>query len=151
MDNFVSFARSVLPNTIGADVFVTVDKDSLAPLVVTMQQGAAFPIRYFRNYVAEVESLLRTQCRHSAVAARASIGSLDASGYCRILVVGNEITFLVYPQSNEPVNTGSIITLHEAENAGVQAVIDSNSIVAIDGWLKTATRESDYKLWAVPN
>lgn len=49
---------TILPDAVGAEVFLTVDKQTHSPMMLEMLGGEAFEIKYFEEYVGIVESVL---------------------------------------------------------------------------------------------
>ena len=49
--SFKSLGSSILPNTVGVDVFVTVDEQTCQPLATELLGGEAFSMRYFKEHV----------------------------------------------------------------------------------------------------
>jgi hypothetical protein len=148
----------VMPNTVGADLFLIVNKFSFEPLLLDLVGGEAFPISYFAAYIDAVESAL-TQTLQSAgfevIPARKSVDAaiecarLRRSEYCRLMVVGGDACFLFFPASHTPDVRGNCYTLCDSDGVRIDCYVDGSDIVCFDGWVRVEVRESEQKLEAV--
>jgi hypothetical protein len=149
MSNFMTFAQPVMPHVLGSEIFVTVDKESLSPLVVTMMEGAAFPIEDFAQYVDEVNELLQKTSQFGDRGTSIERLQLNDTAYCRVLVIGDEITFLAFCESQYPTGFAKAIELHsKVDSHQVIDLFEQEKLIAVDGWMKTTPVQSDFKLWA---
>ena len=95
--NFASHCVSILPNTLGSELFVVFDKRTSMPLRTELMGGGAFPAKHFKKYIDRIEAEL------SALALQID---LRGGAYCRIFVVGNDICFLFFPTDPRPISIG---------------------------------------------
>jgi hypothetical protein len=137
--NCRSFCARVLPNTMGAEVFVTIDKDTSRLLRMELLCGEAFPIKYFRQHIDQIEDELR----RLSVSVR-----LGRSAYCRVFVIENDICFLAFPSDSSPVMRGEKRVLHSSAESAIECYVDSGDLVCVDGWIRTHVADSEWKLVA---
>lgn len=138
MQDHQSFCARVMPNTMGAEVFVTVDTGTSQVLMTELDSGEAFSVDDFKPYVDLVESEL------------AGLGFLigfKSSRYCRVLVVENDICFLVFPDEPEPVMRGAKKVLRKEAKSEIVSYTDDH-LVCVDGWIHTTTPDSEWILAA---
>lgn len=139
LENFSTVGTSVHPTHLGADLFVTVDKDTNRPLRSELMFGEAFPIEYFSECIAVIESTLRTlSC---------AIQIHDCA-YSRIFVVENDICFLALPHHDSPVMHGAKQLLQSDASATIAIGQDDLDLIYIDGWIRTSVADSEWKLVA---
>lgn len=159
------FSSRILPNTIGADLFLVVDRESFRPLVLDLIAGEAFAMKYYHEYVARIEAALSLVVadgsRDVRAAARSvlqrtggkecflSAACLKSSAYCRILVVGGDACFLFFPTIKEPEMRGTRYTLLHSDGCRVDCYVDGSEIVCFDGWVQVKVVESEWKLEAI--
>ncbi|MFC1597752.1 hypothetical protein ACFL5Q_07435 [Planctomycetota bacterium] len=163
---YVCGMSSILPNTLGAEVFLTVEKTIYRPLMLELIGGEAFPIGYFGRYIRDVEAMLH----HLAVSAgRQTLTQSDSSdsieagvrldgslrklsfkqaAYSRILVVGSDICFLVCPDATSPVMRGVRHTLVCSPRCEIDCFLSGSEISCLDGWVSAEVPTSEYKLVA---
>lgn len=141
LDNCKSCCTSILPNTLGADVFVTFDEVTSRPLRTELLGGDAFSIEYYRDYIEQVEVCL----------SRLSYPvSIRQCRYVRIFVIENDICFLAFPHDDAPVMKGRTRALSSDDSASsITCSLDGSRLVYIDGWLRTSVAYSDEKLLAI--
>lgn len=141
IENFCSRCAHVLPNTLGSEVFVTVDRKTHEPLMAELLSGAAFPLRYFKRYVAEVENELARLGMHI---------SIRKCVECRIFVIADEICFLCFlAEEFRSVDITPKLLRNDAE-ACIGIYRKNQQLLCIDGWLKTVATQSDRYLIAEP-
>lgn len=138
--NSKSFGARVLPNTLGVDVFVTVDQQTLQPLMTELLGGEAFSIKYFKEYVEKVEDRL-AELSHPV--------KLRRTSYCRIFVIENDICFLAFPNDVAPIVRGKREVLCTKAESSIACSIEGDELVYVDGWIRTDVAERDRKLEAV--
>lgn len=141
LKDFKSHCASVLPNTLGAEVFVTIDVRSSRPLLTELISGEAFPIRYFKTYILAVEATLGRSLLNV---------NLGNCAFCRIFVVGNDICFLASPTDRIPAQRGQRSQLRTGEEESIDAYFEGNELVCVDGWIRTEVKQSEWKLVATP-
>ena len=145
----------VLPNTIGAEIFLTVEKSSDKPILLELMGGDAFGVDYFGRYIRDVETMLKelTGCaRKPTLRGSDSSEFIEASGllergikevsikhcaYSRILVVGSDICFLLFPEATSPVMRGVRHTLIGSPHCEVDCYLSGSEITCLDGWVST--------------
>ena len=123
-----AYCTSVLPNTLGSDIFVSLDKHSLAPVRTELLTGDAFPLRYFKEYIEIIEYHM-DKLSHPITIRNAS--------YCRIFVIDNSISFLAFTNDSLPVMRGKRQQLCSDACASVVCAKDSVSLVYVDVWIRT--------------
>jgi len=131
---------TVLPNTYGADLFLTFDSRTLQPLMTELMDGEAFPIRYYKRFVAEIEAQLKSLGQRVAI---------RRCAYSRIFVIEGDICFLAFPRESVPVIRGVQQMLHSDANMSIACAVEAGSLVYVDGWIRTDVAASDWKLIAV--
>jgi hypothetical protein len=137
---FKSFGAQILPNTLGVDVFVTVDQQTFQPLMTELLGGEAFPIKYFREHIEKVEDRLdRLLCPIN----------LRRTSYCRVFVVENDICFLAFKNDNVPVVKGRRELLCENAESSIARGLEGRELIYVDGWIRTDVVESERKLEAI--
>lgn len=162
----MSWMAAVLPNTLGAEVFLTVEKGTYKPLLLHLLGGEAFPMKYFATYIRNIETMLnhlaasQTKGRSAGSHGNEAIEagkvlegrikeiSIKESAYSRILVVGNDICFLVLPEATSPTMCGARHELIRSLECEVCCYLDGSKTVCLDGWITTQIPTSEYKLAA---
>jgi len=139
LQNIKSFNASILPNTIGADIFLTVDRNTCTPLRTELLAGEAFSIKYYKEYVGQIEKRL-SQLSHQV--------HLNKCAYLRIFVIENDICFLAFPQETTPVMRGEKHILSNDEESVIVSSSENDEVVYFDGWIRTQVIESEHKLVA---
>lgn len=141
LENYKSYCAPVLPNSIGAEVFVTVDVDTLRLLRTEYLAGEAFSLSDFKSYIAIAESALR---RYSLSV------SFSRCAFCRVFVIEGDICFLVFPRETCPVLRGQPLEVRNSEEESCVVYMDGEELVCVDGWIRTEVAHSEWKLMAVP-
>jgi len=134
----------VLPQAIGAEIFLCIDPETRRPLDLNMPGGGAFTRR---NFSAYIESACQTASR--VMSARA-VSLFSAARYCRIVIVGDRLTVLA---SDETPPKRQIPTRRiEIPDHLLLDICEHNSkVVSIDGWVKVEVPgKSDWRLAALP-
>ena len=139
LSNFESCCASVLPNTLGAELFLTFDRDTFRPLRTELLAGEAFPVRFFKHYIEIIEERL---CRLSQNI------QLRKCAYCRILVIENDICFLAFPNEEVPIALGEKGILCSDSESLIECSMKDNRVLCIDGWFRTEVIQSNRKLVA---
>ncbi len=167
--NFGTMAH-ILPRTLGAKIFLAVNEETSTLLDITMMGAGAFPIRYFKNYIAAWEEVIGgaisscdnlptsklqyTNCETDNPLIHKQLKKaipLKKHAYLRVLVVHDIIFLLAFPRHELPVHQGTRYTLHEDATCRLDCYIDNEGLVCFDGWLHTApTPKSEWTLVAVP-
>jgi hypothetical protein len=128
-----SFCARVLPCTMGAEVFLTVDANTLRPLLTELVSGEAFQLRDFKPHVELLEAEL----------ARLDISlTLRKCDYCRMFVIDDEICFLIFPVGLATELGARTMLRHDADSAIASHVV-SRQLVCVDGWLRTEVCPSE--------
>lgn len=140
LTNHESYSTTILPNTIGADVFVTIQKETRRLLRTELLSGEAFPIRYFEEYCQQIEERLKS-CGHRL--------RLAECAYCRVFVIQNDICFLVFPAEKSPIVSGNTRLLCSDSDLAIQCASDSHGIICFDGWIHTSVAVSEQKMVAL--
>jgi hypothetical protein len=126
----------------GAEVFLTVDRASGRPLRAELVGGNSFPAEYFRSEIERIEE--------GALELGLRI-NIEQSAYARILVVGGDICFLVFPSDAEPQMRGIRAVLTDREDGSIVSFVDQGVLVCVDGWMKTDVEDSEWFLVAEPD
>jgi hypothetical protein len=135
-----SYGAVILPNTIGVDVFVTVDQQTFQPLMTELLGGEAFSLRYFKEHVDKVEDRLAELSRPV---------KLRRTSYCRVFVIENDICFLAFPNDVAPIVRGTRQVLYDGAESSIECSLEGGELVYVDGWIRTDVAESDRKLEAI--
>lgn len=148
---------SVLPNALGAELFLVVEEDSLFPTALELNGGRAFSLTHYVQYVDLVEEAIKNaveqqngpaaQHPHWSLVERASIHN---AAFARVLVVGNDVTFLYFPNDSVPTVQGRCINIAEGDDREIYYYLDGDDVVCFDGWIRTDVPESDRVLVAMP-
>ena len=137
---FKSVGASILPNTIGVDVFVTIDEQTSQPLMTELLGGEAFSLKYFKEHVDKVEERL-AKLSHPI--------NLRRTSYCRIFVIGNDICFLAFLNNEIPAIRGERELLCADAESSIACSMEGGDLVYVDGWIGTYVAESERKLEAL--
>ncbi len=135
-------AVSVLPNTIGVELFLVVRKDTLAPMLLELIGGGALSIHHFERYLDKIDIGIRQalpSLEHfrGAGPMHESINtSIRSAAYVRLLVVGSDVTFLFFPKETTPTMRGKSLTLVQGDDRQIDCYIDGDGIVCFDGWMR---------------
>jgi hypothetical protein len=147
---------SVLPNTIGAELFLIVEKATLSPTALELNGGSAFSIRYYGSYIDVAEAALRAAverrgCRETALLRNELTGSIPIrmAAFARILVVGNDVTFLYFPSETRPVMRGKRVSLVRRDACEIDFYADGDEIVCFDGWVRVDVSATERVLVAL--
>lgn len=151
--------QPILPNTLGADLFLVTGETSLAPMRLQLIGGPAFSKKYFKRFVNEIESLLQRVGIQSAFSGMLSelvlkniTATIRKAVFSRVLVVGDYTTFLYFPKHRTPIYIGNRINVVCQEDCVVDLFVDGDELIAVDGWLRhdQSPREGDWYLVATP-
>ncbi len=148
---------SVLPNALGAELFLVVEKATLSPTALELNGGAAFPIKHYARYVRIVEEAIhehmeRLDHREGEYLRKimAEALSIGTSAFARVLVVNGDITFLYFPSDTKPVMRGQPINLVSGDNQYIDCYTDAGQVVCFDGWVRTNVVHGEHTLVASP-
>lgn len=141
LKDFRSVCCPVRPNTMGAEVFLTLDKMTGAPLRAELIAGEAFEAEYFSS---EIERIEREVSRTGISV------NIAQSKYARVFIVENEICFLVFPDEPEPTMRGKRVALTEGIESSIMSYVARDKLVCVDGWIKTEVAASEWFLVAEP-
>jgi hypothetical protein len=136
-----AYCAPVLQNTIGVDVFVTVDNRTDRPYQAELLDGEAFSMNDFKEHIDNIEHHL-ARLRHPL--------DLKKTTYCRVFVIENDICFLAFPNARTPVLRGTRSILYDNGDASIACSAEGGEIVYVDGWIKTFVPVSERKLEAIP-
>lgn len=136
-----SFCSRVMPNTMGAEVFVTVDAKTGQPLMTELDSGEAFSLKDFNPYIETIEFELT----HLNLPLQ-----FKATSYCRVFVIENDICFLAFPDDDVPVQRGNRNVLRDDAESSIISYATEGKLVCVDGWIKTDVAESEWHLVAEP-
>lgn len=148
--------NTALPNTLGADVYLFVERPSLHPLHLELMFGEAFSIKFYSQYIARTEAAIREAVLSQRLAAKLSQSALlqrlpvKKAACARVLVVGGDVCFLYFPSEAVPVMRGLRFDLAESDDRHIACYLDDEEIVCFDGWIKTDVTRSERVLVAQP-
>lgn len=140
IDRFKSCCAGILPNTIGVDVFVTIDDHTGKPLMTELLGGEALPITYYDEHIEKVEMQLSLLSR--PIRFRKTL-------YCRVFVIENDICFLAFPNHSTPVVRGRHEILYTSSESSIGCSMEGGDVVYVDGWIRTNIVESEVLLEAI--
>jgi hypothetical protein len=151
-------ACSVLPNALGAELFLVVEKDTLLPTALELNGGGAFSIKYYAKYIDYVEAAvcdtlsgLCNQVSGLTLKRLSQVTPITKAAFARVLVVGSDITFLYSPTDTIPVMRGQRFSLTQADDREIDCYADGEDIVCFDGWIRANVNQSERVLVAVPD
>lgn len=147
----------VLPNTLGAELFLVVERDTTNPIRLELLGGDAFPLRHYTTYVDIIETSIREAIRSrthpftSALSTKALTNILmRKAAFARLLVVGCDATFLYFPNETTPIMRGKCFTIAHDEDTEIYCYIDGDIVVCFDGWLRVKVTPTEQTLAALP-
>jgi len=147
----------VLPNALGAELFLIVDKATLAPTALELNGGCAYSIKYYATLVGLVEESLReaVKLRKPRQTGRQwrevfQCIPIRHAAFARILVVGNDVTFLYFSEETTPVMRGRRVDLAQQDDREICFYIDGDEIVCFDGWVRVEITRTERTLVALP-
>ncbi len=148
---------SVLPNALGAELFLVVEKATLTPTALELSGGAAFPITHFASYIQSVEESIeralrqldhqQTQHPWKQMAKRIPIAK---AAFARLLVVGGDVTFLYFPGKITPSMRGQCLNLTRGDECEINCYLDDDDVVCFDGWIRAEVAEGERVLVSLP-
>jgi hypothetical protein len=145
---------SVLPNALGAELFLIVEKATLVPTALELNGGGAFPIGHFAEYIHVVEATVHkalTSLRTDVPQIRwPEAISIRKAASARVLVVGSDITFLYFTEDTTPAMRGQRVNLVERDDKEIRCYTDGDKVVCFDGWITTEVRVSERVLVSLP-
>jgi hypothetical protein len=150
-------AASILPNAIGAEVFLTVEKQTLSPMIFQLIEGEAFRRKHFSHLIDEVEEAVRDSLGMSDAREHAAWPQLiDCTGmrkaaFVRLMVVGTDVTFLYFPSSSVPAARGQRLKLVRGDDREIDCYVDGAECVCFDGWIRTDVTVSENVLVSLRN
>lgn len=160
----ITTSTSILPNSLGPEVFLTVERETFAPMRLELMWGASFPFTYFKDHIALVEHALR-EALLSWLDIPSPMGSdvaqperlnldvsqaISRSAFARVMVVGDDVCFLCFPNHAAPAMRGAAQTIARADTHGIDVLVDGKNIVCLDGWVRTHVPRKDEILVALP-
>ena len=155
---FKSIAKPILPNTVGAELFITRDVESNCLYQAELMGGPAFPYRYYAPFVKLMER--RVLCgkerlaRHiHADASQAEhllskLSRVRGSLFARIMLVGDDLTFLLFATNPRPLPGCSSIQIAESLEGETNVLKQGAAFVGLDGWMKCPVAPSEWQLVA---
>jgi hypothetical protein len=150
-------ACSVLPNALGAELFLVVEKATLLPTALELNGGRAFSMKHYASYIDVVEAAIEG----AMVSARgrnvglpwnglSQVVSIERAAFARVLVVGSDVTFLYCPNETTPVVRGQRFSLVQADDREIDCYAEGKDIICFDGWIRTEVASSERVLVSVP-
>lgn len=161
-----SIGSTILPNSIGSDLFLTFEQPSKRVILLHLMAGEAFPIKHYRRYIESIESVLRRVTSYESEAGIASpdLGRLTSSvrgadlakycrirksAYCRLMVVEGDACFLFFPSLTSPEMRGERLTLLNSGQGRVDCYAEAGHVICFDGWIPSQVINSERKLEAI--
>ena len=159
--NISGIGEAILPQTMGVEVYVCVEKDTQYLISFDLVGGEGFSIKYYKKYISKIESSIdaviakmtsfhpsKEQYTNDALDAKLQVEvfadyrkPLAKCRYLRVFVIDGIIYFLAFPKDEIPEQRGTSYCLIENELARVDCGFDSEGIVYLDGWLKTERQD----------
>ena len=145
----------ILPNTLGAELFLAVEEGTLRPMRLELMGGGAFPVRHYAKYIDSIETAIKKAMNIPQVSNRlcgkavSQEFSVGASAFARIMVIQKDICFLVCPKYLLPTMRGEHSSLVREKDCEIDCYIDGEEVVCFDGWLSTDVTWSEWKLVAI--
>jgi hypothetical protein len=150
-------ACSILPNALGAELFLIVEKSTLMLTALELNGGYAFSIKDFANYIEHVEQtiqaaigLVNVDKPRSVERMLAQSLPLHSSSFARVLVVGRDVTFLFSPTETIPVMRGHRLPLVQSDDQEIHVYVDGGQILCIDGWVRASITSTTEVLVSMP-
>lgn len=160
-DSSKSTFSELLPCTIGAELFVTVDIDSGLLCMAELLGGEVFPANQYRQFL----TLLATELRKANVPStwnvpiHPGLSTATPVSWRQLLtwpvvyawVINGELCFFLGERQVWTARDPAALRLdlRGDDNAHFAAHIDSGRIAAIEGWMRVPVFESEWKLMAV--
>jgi len=148
-------ACSVLPNALGAELFLIVEKATLAPTALELNGASAFPIGHYATWIAIVEAAIhRALDEPEKLRGKWPLGQMsksvriEAAAFARVLVVEGDVTFLYFPHDTTPLMRGKRICLVSRDDARIDCYVDDDTVICFDGWVRTSVTHTDATLVA---
>lgn len=144
----------ILPNTLGAELFLAVDKATLRPMRLELMGGAAFPAKHFANYISSVETAIREAMSSLETAngncpgVAARVPAIRKSAFARIMVIHGDICFLYCPKEDRPIMRGRRLNIARGHDREIDIYTDGDETIGFDGWLSTEAVPSEWNLVA---
>jgi len=163
VDRFVTWpdtmatAASILPNTLGAEVFLIVEKGTFNPMALELIGGEAFPVKHYASLIEVVEAAVQ-EAMESARRPETEypwkelmeVISMQKAAFARLLVVGSDATFLYFPTDTTPLMRGQCLNLAQGDDREIHCYVDGHQIVCFDGWVRTHVTRTERMLVALP-
>jgi hypothetical protein len=129
-DKYKTIAVPVLPSTLGVDLFLTLNPQSKQPKMLELLGGAGLPMRYFDQFVSEVDSLLSglQSC---------AVTRLKKAQAVRMFVAYDMIYVLASYDSLEFSPRGEKKNVIADVNCAFDVYSVDGKTTLIDGWLQT--------------
>jgi len=147
----------ILPQTIGAEIFLIVEAESFKPIWMQLMGGGAFSCKYFTHYIEEIETAIQIaistykswlpykeqfsesdSCEELSSDQLSKRRPLKKHKYFRIMVIYDDICFLSFPRHELPTHQGTRYRIAEADDRCIDCCVDDEGVVCFDGWLKTS-------------
>ncbi len=148
-------ANSILPSTLGAELFLAIDPSEIKPMRLELIGGQAFSIKHYVTYIQHVEEAIQHSL--ASQAGRPSpypwrewlrLVPVKKSAFARVLIIGEDITFLYFPADMKPAMQGQCVNLVQQDGCEINVYVDNGQLVCFDGWIRTKVEPSEMKLVA---
>ncbi len=159
---------AILPNTLGAELYYFVYEDSHLPIILTLMGGEAFPIKHYKKYIDEIETVLTSalsSCNEWQPFSEQVISDFEnkvlnpevllkrktitKNRYLRVMVIYDVICFLTFTNDEKPAQRGTRYRLIEDDKKCIDCYVDGNDLLCFDGWMTTAPCEkSEWVLYS---
>lgn len=147
---------SILPNALGAELVLVVEAATLVPAALELLGGEAFSIRHYLPYIDRIEAELRKELEAASnlkadlVSALLKSIPIKKAAFVRLLMAGDDMTFLYFPAGCGLAIRGRRATLVKTADRQVDYYVDGHEIVCIDGWVKMPTEQTELVLVSMP-
>lgn len=148
---------SVLPNALGAELFLIVDKSTLLPTALELNGGGAFSMKYYASYIDIVEAAIQDalaglESQNVSLLTRVSshITRFRKAAFARLLVVGSDVTFLYCPTLTKLVMRGQRYNLVQVDDVEIDCYVNGADIACFDGWIRWEVARSEQLLVSLP-
>lgn len=156
-----SAVASLLPDVVGADVFVTTDPVTKKIVLINLLGGEVFPPRQYRQYLSKLAvALAGLECPLDvevplypglSLATPVSWRKLITWPVVYAWVIHGELCFFLGERQVWAARDAGAqrLDLRFEDDSHFVAHIDSGRIAAIEGWMRVPVFESEWKLMAV--
>jgi len=129
--------RSILPQAIGLEMFLVIDKNSHLPISLELLTGEGLRMRDFRDpHLYLDEFLNRLSGSTDALGGLAIPRSIAEFGYTRLVWMYEEIAFLLFSECYSASGDVDAQCLHNKADDHAISVVTRGKQCCVDGWVK---------------